>query len=50
MKLAALFSAALFGGCEVRRKNFIRKLAKTNQVSLQQMKGIQYSITTEDVA
>jgi len=49
MKLVTLFPAALFGGCEVRRKKFIRKSAKTKWFSLQQMNGIQYSIGAEDV-
>jgi len=49
VKLAALFSTALLADCEVRRKNFIHKSAKTKSFSLQQKKGIQYSIITEDV-
>jgi len=49
VKLAALFSAALFAECEVRRKKFIHKLAKKKSFFLQQMKGIQYSIITEHV-
>jgi len=49
VKLAALFSAALYAECEVRKKKFIHKLAKYKSFFLQQMKGIQYYNITEDV-
>jgi len=43
------FPSCTFRGMQGSEKNFFRKSSKTKSFLLQQMKGIQYSISTQDV-